>query len=64
MSEKDRFKDLLKRAAKSARQKAGRNMLPYAISENGNVKLIYPDKSEKIVHKHRSHKKAPVRILG
>ena len=57
MSEREKFKNLLKRAAKFARQKASRKKLPFAISENGEVKLIYPDKRVKIVDKPRPHKK-------
>ena len=58
MSERETLKSLLKRAAKSARQKASRKKLPFAISENGEVKLIYPDKRVKIVGKPRPHRKA------
>lgn len=58
MSEKEKFQLLLKGAAKAARRKASRNKLPVAISENGEVKLIYPDKKEKVLRKSRKHKKA------
>lgn len=58
MSENEKFKKLLRGAAKSARQKASRKKLPFAISENGEVKLIYPDKKEKVLHRSRQHKKA------
>ncbi len=52
MTEKEKFRNLLKRAAGSAKRKATRKKLPIAISENGEIKLIYPDKSVKIVHPH------------
>lgn len=58
MSEKEKFKRLLKGAAKSARRKASRKKLPIAISENGEIKLVYPDKRIKVVRKLRSYKKA------
>ena len=57
MTEKNKFLKLLKQAAKSARQKASRKKLPIAISENGEVKLIYPDNSEKVLHKLKQRKK-------
>lgn len=49
---------LLKKAALSARRKASKNNLPIAISENGQVKLIYPDNSEKVIHQSPKRKKA------
>lgn len=58
MSEKEKFQNLLTRAAKSAKRKATRNNLPIAISENGEVKLVYPDKKIKIVHRSLRNKKA------
>jgi hypothetical protein len=53
MKKEDSFKALLKKAAKSARTKAARKKLPVAVSENGQVVLIYPDKSRKPVNSVR-----------
>lgn len=58
MTEKDKFQNLLTRAAKSAKRKATRKKLPIAISENGEVKLIYPNNKEEILHRSNRHKKA------
>ena len=58
MSEKEKFKSLLKKAALSAQRRASRKKLPFAISENGEVKLIYPDKTVRVIHKARTRKKA------
>lgn len=58
MSESEKLQDLLPLAAKSAQRKASRKKLPIAISENGEVKLIYPDKKVKVVHRTHRHKKA------
>lgn len=58
MSENDLFKKLLTKAAKSAKTKASRKKLPIAISENGEIKLIYPDKKVKILGKKTRFKKA------
>ena len=58
MTETKKLQTLLKRAAKSARRKASQKKLPVAISENGEVKLIYPNKRVKVLHKLRRHKKA------
>lgn len=58
MTEKNKFLKLLKEAGKSARQKASRKKLPVAISENGEVKLIYPDKKVKILQRLKRNKKA------
>jgi len=58
MSENEKFKKLLKSAAKSARQKASRKKLPVAVSENGEIKLIYPNNTVKIIRKKRTQKKA------
>jgi len=44
MSEKEKFKLLLKGAAKSARRKAARKKLPVAISINRKIYLVYPGK--------------------
>jgi hypothetical protein len=57
MKAKTGFKNLLAKAALSARRKAARKNLPVAISENGEIKLIYPDKKVKIV-RPLHHKKA------
>lgn len=51
------FKTLLKKAARSAKREAHRKNLPFAISENGKVKLIYPDKKVKILQKSSRLKK-------
>ena len=58
MSENDKFKKLLKDAAKSAKRKAARKNLPIAISENGEIKLIYPNKRVKVLRRLRQYKKA------
>ena len=58
MTEKEKFQNLLKLAAKSAKRKASRKKLPIAISENGEVKLIYPNKRVKVLRKSRQYKKA------
>lgn len=58
MTEKNKFLKLLKEAGKSARKKASRKKLPVAISENGEVKLIYPDKKVKILQRLKRNKKA------
>ncbi len=57
MSEKEKFRRLLNGAAKSARRKAARKKLPVAISENGEIKLIFPDKKIRIIRKSRHRKK-------
>jgi len=56
MNKKPSFKVLLSKAAGSARRKASRKKLPIAISENGEIKLVYPDNKIKVLH--RNHKKA------
>ena len=58
MSEKELFKKLLTTAAKSAKRKASRKKLPIAISENGDIKLIYPDNKVKVLSKKAHPKKA------
>lgn len=58
MSESEEFINLLNGAGKSARRKASRKKLPVAVSENGEVKLIYPDKRVKVLRKTRNYKKA------
>ena len=58
MSENELFKKLLTTAAKSAKSKASRKKLPIAISENGEIKLIYPDKKVKVLGKKTRFKKA------
>ena len=58
MSENEKFKKLLKGASKSARRKASRKNLPIAISENGELKLIYPNKKIKILRRSHQYKKA------
>ncbi|MBS4029138.1 MAG: hypothetical protein KGZ58_10965 [Ignavibacteriales bacterium] len=55
MSEHERFKILLKRAAASAKRKAVRKRLPVVISEDGEVKLVYPDKKVKVLHRTQQH---------
>ena len=52
------FKTLLKNAAISTKRKAARKKQPVAISENGNVILIYPDKKRKIVYTSPKGRKA------
>ena len=58
MSESEKLQNLLSRAAKSAQRKATRKKLPIAISENGEVKLVYPNKEVKVLHRTHQHKKA------
>ena len=58
MSENELFKKLLTTAAKSAKRKASRKKLPIAISENGEIKLIYPDKKVVVLRKKARFKKA------
>ena len=58
MSESEKFITLLNGAGKSARRMASRKKLPVAISENGEVKLIFPDKRVKVLRKTRNYKKA------
>lgn len=53
MSESEKFRKLLKGAARSAKRKAARKNLPIAISENGEIKLIYPNKKVKILRRSR-----------
>jgi hypothetical protein len=57
MKTKRGFKNLLAKATRSARLKATRKNLPVAISENGEIKLIYPDKKVKII-RPKHYKKA------
>lgn len=57
MKGKTGSKNLLAKATRSARLKAARKNLPIAISENGQIKLIYPDKKVKILRPIR-YKKA------
>jgi hypothetical protein len=45
------LKVLLEGASRSARLKAYRKNQPIAISEDGEVKLIYPDKKVRVIHK-------------
>jgi hypothetical protein len=54
MTESEKFKTLLKGAAKSAQRKAARKGIPYAISINGKIEIIYPEKSIKT--RKRKHK--------
>ncbi len=50
MKEQDTLTDdLLKSASQSVERKARRKKIPIAISENGIVKIIYPDKSVRII---------------
>lgn len=58
MSENELFKKLLTTAAESAKRKASRKKLPIAISENGEIKLIYPDKKVIVLRKKTRFKKA------
>ena len=58
MTATEKLQTLLKKAGKSARRKASRKKLPIAISENGEIKLIYPDKKEKVIRKVQRHRKA------
>ncbi len=56
MNKKPSLKVLLSKAARSARLKASRKNLPIAISENGEIKLLYPDNKIRILHR-KKHKK-------
>ncbi len=58
MSDTEKLQRLLKQAGKSARRKASRKKLPIAISENGEIKLIYPNKKVKVLRRSRKYKKA------
>lgn len=57
MKEASSLKHLLVKAARSARIKAARKKQPIAVSENGEIKLLYPNNKEKVIYKSR-HKKA------
>ncbi|HMH31868.1 MAG TPA: hypothetical protein VK543_02500 [Puia sp.] len=54
MTESEKFKTLLKDAAKAAQRKAARKGIPYAISVNGKIEIIRPEKSAKA--RKRKHK--------
>jgi hypothetical protein len=58
MTATQKLQTLLNKAGKSARRKASRKKLPIAISENGEIKLIYPDKKVKVIRKAQKHRKA------
>ncbi len=47
----EKFQNLLTRAGVSAKRKASRKKLPVPISENGEVKLVYPNKKIKVLHR-------------
>jgi hypothetical protein len=47
MTESEKFKTLLKGAAKAAQRKAARKGIPYAISVDGEIKVILPAKPRK-----------------
>jgi hypothetical protein len=49
MKKKLSFKSLLKKAAVSIKREAARKHQPVAISRNGKVLLVYPDKKEKVI---------------
>lgn len=57
MTKREKFQNLLTRAAKSAQRNAFQKKLPFAISENGEVKLVYPDKKVKVVHRSTRNEK-------
>lgn len=54
MKNKTSFKTLLKKAGVATKRKAARKKRPVAISENGNVVLVYPDDSRKIVYRKKA----------
>jgi hypothetical protein len=56
MDKKSSFKVLLSKAARSARLKASRKKLPIAISEDGEIKLVYPNNKVRVLH-GKKHKK-------
>ena len=49
MTKHEKFQNLLSQAGMSAKRKASRKKLPIAISENGEVKIIYPGKKGKVI---------------
>jgi len=51
MKNSESFTDLLKSATESVKRKAHRKKVPIAISENGCIKLIYPDNKVKVARK-------------
>lgn len=55
MTKLEKFQNILNSAALSARKKAFKKNLPVAISEEGQVKLIYPNKRIKILSKKASN---------
>ena len=57
MKKKQSFKTLLKKAAVLIKRAAARKKQPYAISKNGEVILVYPDKSQKVVYPPTKRKK-------
>ena len=58
MSEGEKLQKLLTKAGLSAKRKAALKKLPVAISENGEVKLIYSGKKVKVVHSKEDNNKA------
>jgi hypothetical protein len=58
MKKRETFPDLLKSASESVKRTARRNGSSIAISENGQVKIISPDKTNKQAHKSSSRKQA------
>ncbi len=51
MTKTEAFQKILTSAAISAKKKAFKQKLPFAISENGEVKLVYPDNKVKVLSK-------------
>ena len=58
MKKIETFPDLLKSASESVKKTARLNGLSIAISENGQVKIISPDKNGKESHRSSSRKQA------
>lgn len=59
MKKSDSFSTLLKSASESVKRTAHRKKVPIAISQDGCIKLIYPDKRIIIISKPpRSKEKA------
>lgn len=51
MKKSESFSDLLKSASESVKRAAHRKKIPIAISEDGCIKIIYPDERIKVVAK-------------
>jgi hypothetical protein len=54
--EEENLAEIIKGADLSAKRKAFRNHLPYAILKEGNVVLVYPDKHEELATSEQMEK--------